>query len=599
MSFRLFKDFDLTLPIASITPARLNPSLIDIARIETTTPREIEVYDEEQHVQVAFKAWSGYKVSNFSANNPIFDTITSSAMLPLSAFTCTPVEDEVELYNDTNKQSFYTEGRTKFDIWYGETPYVDETHQGEILIWISPAYIYTQGPTAGQDGYETVTIRNETANYSGYVASYFGVPRFIAIDKAIYRHSPGTIKIQFIEASVKFPNEPQARKTVLAITTAEPTSQTPGEERPRDIMGVINLYTDDVFQGVDGYQDSYAPTDNNVHRGGTGSGFYPHSLPEGYNFSQMISQRNTALNGTMSSTGEGLSYYVMDSSTFSKAMNFAYGNDSIFGSIGASVRLSALVGAYLLPLSVTGTEKPFYLANAQRSLGSGCKIVTTRLVWHDFGAIDLGSYGWDDFNDFTNTRAVLTLPFVGNINIDMNAIARGALTLKCAIDVTNGNIGYWVFTTSMEGPGMILYGTYTGNCAMTQPTSGTYKDNPREKIMNVGSSIATGNPVSIGSNVVSSVINAEFKDIHVDKGGSFDSFSASVSEWEPQLIIEKREMLRAENYTDVDGIPAFATVNLNELSGFVQVHSIDISNIDAEDSEKEELVAMLKEGVWI
>lgn len=581
--FRVFKDFGLTQPVATITPKQLYPAIVNVERIEQIDSKEI-VKDEE----TILKTYSGYRLNGITTTNEALQSDEGN-VLPLQRFTCYTVTDSAELYNDQYRQYIYTEGKTRFAMYFGE----NSTH---VMLWISPAYMYTNGDNADSEGYEGIPIRY-ALNYSGFVASSYGVPSFIYLDKTLYNSSPDTIKIRFLSCAVRFPAETETTNCFAVVVTAQPINTTPSEERPFDIVGVINLYSSNVFEGVENYEEAYTPTAGNVTRGGTGTGYYPHNAPEGANFAQMVTERNNALSATMG-TGKGLSWYSMTANGFASSLAFAYGGDSIMGTISAEKRLAAYVGAYMLPVAVSGTASPFWLADDSRNFNTGgatnCKLISTRLLYGDCGTIDLSAYGYDDFNDFENTRATLFLPFVGTINIDINAIARGSITVKYVIDVCNGNIGYWVYTFGMQSTGDLLYGVYTGNCAIEVPTTGIYKGNALDKILNAGTAIASGDAVGILKSTIDTVT-----DVRVNRSGGIDTASTSISRFQPRLDIEKKEILRTDQYREISGIPAYVTKNLSELSGFVKVFDVDLKSIDGEDVEKEQLAALIREGVYV
>ena len=578
--FRIFKDFDLSEPVATITPKQLQPPTVDISRLQWVTAKEI-VIDSV----TAEKAFSGYDLTGISSTNEALQSADGNT-LQLSRYTRYTVTNPNELYDEQYKQRIYTEGKTRFDLYYGE----DANY---IYIWISSASMYTNGDNSDSEGFEPVPIRYAT-NFSGFVCNAYGIPSFAQIDKQLYEHSPAAeILIRFVTCNVKFANETEATQCIFAVLTAKPISTTPQEEREFDIIGVINLYSANVFEGMKNYEESYLPTTGNVTRGGTGSGYYPHNAPEGANFAQMVTERNNALSATMGS-GKGLSWYKMSASGFSSSLAFAYGSDSFMGEISADKRLAAYVGAYMLPVVVSGTDSPFWLADDVRNFGSNCKIINTRLVYGDCGTIDLSEYGYDDYNDFVNTSASIFLPFVGQINIDINAIARGTINIKYIVDICNGNIAYWVYTSSMQGAGELLYGVYTGNCAIQVPTTGVYNGNVLEKILNAGTAIASGDYVGIAKVAVESVT-----DVRVNRGGGIDTNSTSISRYQPRLDITKKEILRADQYKEITGIPAFVTKRLSELHGFVQILEADLASIDGEEQEKAELMALLKEGVYL
>lgn len=595
--FSLFKDFGLTIPIATISPSGLTPATLDISRLQTATPKVIQVYDENQQVVDAFTAYSGNRISGIQATNEAFQSETN--ILRTTRFHTTPISEMSELWEDP--QPMYTNGKTKFNLYWGYKA-TDRAY----LLYVSQADMYTQGPNAGEDGYESVTIRTETGGYNGFITTTTNEGyQPIYIDDTLY-DGYNTV-IRFITGKVIFPGDVEAKEVVLGVVTAAPRNATPGEERPFDILGVINLYTSNVFEGVESYQGpAYQPTSGNVTRGGSGNGSYPHSGPEGANFGLMVTQRSNSL-GVSMGFGRGLSWYRVSPNAWGMILAEAYSDAGL--TLNKDKRIEALVGAYMLPVTVAGYDSPLFLADTMiyfedpmPPFDLSIKVLTTRLVWGDCGTIDLTNYGWDDFNDFTNTRATLFLPFVGTIEMDMNNIARGVINVKYILDVCNGNIAYWVYTDSMQGPGTVLYGCYTGNCAVVVPTAGVYKGDVLGTIINAGTSIAvgaaTGNPIPAISGVASAAYN-QATNLHVNRAGGIDTNSAAVSRYQPRLDIERREMLRAEEYTETAGIPSFVTLTFGQLSGFVQVQDIDIRGLNCEDSEKAKIEQLLKEGVYI
>ena len=591
--FSLFKDFGLTIPIATISPAGLTPATIDISRLQTATPKVIQVYDENSQVVDAFTVYSGNRISNIQASNEAFQSETN--VLRTTRFHTTPVSDLSDLWADP--QTMYTNGKTRFNLYWGYNA-TDRTY----LLYVSEANMYTQGPNAGEDGYESVPIRTETAGYNGFITTTTNEAlQPIYIDDALY-DGYNTV-IRFITGKVIFPGDVEAKEVFLGVVTAAPRNATPGEERPFDILGVINLYTSNVFEGVENYQGpAYQPTAGNVTRGGSGSGLYPHAGPEGANFGLMIQERNNSLHFSMG-RGRGITWYKCSQLGFQAIVSTAYDQSSF--SLNKDKRIEALIGAYMLPVNIASYAAPCFLADTTVTVDpevGSIGIIVDRLVWGDCGTIDLTNYGWDDYNDFTNTRATLFLPFVGTIELDMNNIARGVINVKYIVDICNGNIAYWVYTDSMQGPGTVLYGCYTGNCAIIIPTAGVYKGDVLGTIINAGTSIAvgaaTGNPITAIGGLASAAYN-QATNVHVNRAGGIDTNSSSISRYQPRLDIERREMLRAEEYTETAGIPSFVTLTLGQLSGFVQVQDIDIRGLNCEDSEKAKIEQLLKEGVYI
>lgn len=583
--FRIFFDFEMNRPLATIYTPERYPLTLDLSRIRSVTSTDVHIYDDNHVSQLATVAKSCYDISGISLTEEVFQRETN--LFPLHRFeclSCTSLSD-LQQQENANPRYFYTEGGTRFQFYYGEST-------TQLFYGISSANMYTQGEDADVYGFQNIPIRDSGA-YALYAGNSVGITQFGIISKTNYKRE--TFKIQFVSNKVLFAGDENARQIVLCVPNIQPTnSDTP--VIPFECR--IKAYTTDVFEGVKDIVPEYLPTDNNVSRGGSGNGAYPFGNAEGFtDFAGLVSTRNAALSNTMG-TGNGLTYYQVTANGFRNCLSFAYSHDGIVEGWKAESRQAAFVGAYMLPIPIqTVQASAFYLADDARAFlvfSNREGYLTNRLVRRSFGSVDFSSYGWDDFNDFQNTRASLFLPFVGRIEIDINAIARGAIYLESIIDITNGNICYWVYTQSMQAPIPILYGTYSGNCAIQVPVTGVYTGNVLNKIVNAGSQIASGNVFGL----INTAIDMQ-TDVRVSRNGAVDTSSAAVGALQPRIDIERKEMLRAENMQDISGIPAYATMKLSDCSGFVQVIDGDFSGLQCEEAEKAEIERLLKEGVFI
>lgn len=591
-SIRLFADRELNQAIATIQVKRRDPYYQELNKIRNVTTNNVWVYDTLHEPAIATKAQGCWNVQGIDVNEESVFTDTSN-LFPLDYFeclTCTSGGDLISQEN-ANPRYFYTEGGTRFQIFYGQ----DENN---IYFTINAAFMFTNGPTgpnpeggtypATVDGYQWIRIRNTYSTFVSFVGHDLNT--VIAIPKN--NHLVGSLKIHFVANIFRFANDEDPREVIIAV----PTVITSLDRRSIPANFEVCGYTSDVFEGVEPYAPSYIPTDNNVTHGGTGDGTYPHSPAEGYdNFDSLVTARNATLAVTMGN-GQGLTYYQMSQYSFRKCLAYIYGLSEDVQGYKAESRRAAFVAAYLLPCRLQPvTRRSFYIADGAVTISNPADgYITNRLDHIPFGEISLANYGWDDFNDFTATSATLLLPFVGRIGIDINAIARGSIRLDSVIDICNGNISYWVYTSSMQAPEPILYGVYTGNCAIQVPVTGVYAGNVLDKIVNLGSSIINGNPLGM----IQTAIDLK-TDIRVGRESITDTSSGSVTCYQPRLDIERQEMLRAGNSMEIAGLPGYVTAKLNTLNGFVQVADVDVSGLSCNQEEADEIKALLKEGVYL
>lgn len=386
------------------------------------------------------------------------------------------------------------------------------------------------------------------------------------------------------------------------------------------------LTSDEVIPEPDGDETN---TGNNVDQDGQGAGLGVSDAAEHINI--------TALNNGLSwgGTGNGLSYYKMPKSSFRQLLGDVWGTmfsqspeeiasrfvagifnpDSSALMFNTDTIRSCLVGAFCLPISPTGSTSsnstcwvgPYgaYAPNSyyitDRFVDSGTHTISTRFA--DDGA--------GDFSDFLQSTATLYLPFVGTINVDITALARGNLSIETVIDQYTGNITYWVYTTSMQAPNnvAVLYGVYTGNCAVDVPICGIGDaGNVMKKVMNIGSQISSGlgsvamgdasGLVQAGIGLESSLLNLKEKSA-VNRGGSMDVNSGALQGLHITLQIKRSRPLKQENRRDIEGIPSATKKKIKEFEGFLKVKSVDLKGLSCEDSEKAKIESMLLEGVWV
>lgn len=360
------------------------------------------------------------------------------------------------------------------------------------------------------------------------------------------------------------------------------------------------FWQDNVFNPAPEPEQTYPPTTGNVRIGGTGDGFYPSMPAERPN----IEALNQALSFG-SRNGKGLTYYDTSKETIYQIFSKIYGNSYI----NLETRLKSLIDAFIIPFSSTSGEEisNIPVADVNVAVGLPANPITERYTQVNFGVFDMSNYGWDDWNDFSNTTASLYLPFYGRVNLDVNAFIRGSIEILAVCDTYTGNVVYWVYTKPMQAEREYLYGVYEGQSAVQIPIASTYTPNIFGKIMaSVGAGVSGIGSIAIGnaSKALSSIssllasLPSQFEQ-KVDTSHTLDSAANATSPLQLRLDISRREMLRPEQYREIASIPAFVTERLGDLEGFVRVHSADYSGLKCEQSEKEIIKQMLENGVYV
>ena len=367
-------------------------------------------------------------------------------------------------------------------------------------------------------------------------------------------------------------------------------------------------FADEMLTISDGEQKAPNAPNKTTRRGGMGTGSYPNRV-NGERMNVAIRNGSTSYGGN----GDGLTYYRLTKSALHAVLNKVY---QIGIARDNAYLRQCLVCAYLLPdLAITAdTGYGVSVANERVPVGQVEiydieHISQPRNAYYDFTNNKDYSVGWDNYTDFTNTKLTLYLPFVGAVNIDVNACQYSRLSVTYYIDVYNGNIVYWVYTRSYDSPTDTLYGVFSGNCAIQIPLYGLGESGSiLGKVTNMVNAVATGaaavmtgNPrmtvKAVGDTM--SAIESAIPTYTVERNGTIDTNSVSIQGWRISLKISKPKVLRCDS-VQLIGLPSYYKARISELpSGYHVVGAVDVDTIsNATAAEKEEIRKILMGGFY-
>ena len=84
---------------------------------------------------------------------------------------------------------------------------------------------------------------------------------------------------------------------------------------------------------------------------------------------------------------------------------------------------------------------------------------------------------------------------------------------------------------------------------------------------------------------------------NVDHSGSFTGNAGAMASKIPYLIISRPQTAMADKFETLSGYPSNTFTPLSACKGFTQVKYCHVENLNATDSEKQEIEQLLKEGV--
>ena len=232
--------------------------------------------------------------------------------------------------------------------------------------------------------------------------------------------------------------------------------------------------------------------------------------------------------------------------------------------------------------------------------------VSANVVTSQFTDVDCGSvviserlHNATDYSPFS--KAMIYLPFIGIVDIDINDIMNSTVNVKYKVDMYTGTCLAMIYcqrTTDMP-TAQLLY-TFSGNASQQLPLTGTNFNGAVSALLGLaGAAISVpsgGAGVAIGAVGAAHSLTQEM--VHMQRSGGLSANAGIMGPRKPYIILERQNCQDANGYYSYYGYPANKTVYLSNCSGYVRVKSINLKST-ATAEEKSEIVTMLKDGVII
>lgn len=228
----------------------------------------------------------------------------------------------------------------------------------------------------------------------------------------------------------------------------------------------------------------------------------------------------------------------------------------------------------------------------------------------DCGYIDIAEF-WGAYLDYAPyTKIDLFLPFIGYKTLNTDEIMRGKLYIKYRIDILTGACVAFLYNDIA-----VLY-QYVGNCSLQIPiTAADYTQTIQSllSLANTGINVLSGGVVAgvrggVLNGVVQTVGNlanqsgAILSDIAntkptIERSGGLTTFAGVLGLQKPYLTITRPKATIPENQNRLMGYPSQTYVKFSQLSGFTVIENCNFKGGVCTDSEKQEILNLLYQGV--
>ena len=221
----------------------------------------------------------------------------------------------------------------------------------------------------------------------------------------------------------------------------------------------------------------------------------------------------------------------------------------------------------------------------------------------DCGIISRQTGNYLDFSPYTT--CILSIPILGDIEIEPSALLGNHLSLHFNMDVFSGILSCDICITYTSGKFagvQWIYATMQGGCSCDFPIVGAGANaNPLLKIAGSIAGVATGGASKLPTavyNVYDAVQSAAYS-TPVKRSGNTNA-GVLLSPYKIYLTVTTPNNSNAADFWNLAGIPSHMSGTVGDFSGYTVFEHVDLSGVSgATESELAEIESALYGGVWL
>ena len=236
----------------------------------------------------------------------------------------------------------------------------------------------------------------------------------------------------------------------------------------------------------------------------------------------------------------------------------------------------------------------------------------------DCGSILVDKYFGSCFDNNPYTKLLIWLPYIGYRELDPDECVGKSIHVIYHCDCMTGDCVAYISTEAGEyGPVYSrVIAQFSGNCGVRVPFGTTsYDAAVAASVQLLGGAVgfaATGAKAGAGlaagaigaSQLANSIQGSTIDSVNASKtaterSGTAGASAGYLSVQYPYLLKTVPQQSLPENYKDLEGYPSNIAGPLTRFSGFVGVETIDLNGIAATKSELDEILSLLRVGVYI
>lgn len=265
--------------------------------------------------------------------------------------------------------------------------------------------------------------------------------------------------------------------------------------------------------------------------------------------------------------------------------------------------MDTILGLNIVPVNVpSGGSQAVKVGNI--STGVTLTKASSQYVTVNCGTINIAE-NWKGYLDYSPyTKISIFLPYIGDHELDIDVIQNTTLGVVYHVDILSGACVAFITANNR-----VVY-QFAGQCAVSIPIT---SENFTQTLLSLGTLVAAGvgavatgglsAPVTAatiagGTTAMANTAgNVASSKPRFAKSGNVSGGNGLMGSQSPYLMIQRPKPCVPASQNIYTGYPAYITYSLSSLSGFTQVQDIHLDDISCTETERNEILSKLREGV--
>ena len=541
-----------------------------------------EEKSQEFYTFLVFKV--GQETDNYN-NYPIINTYGGTISIPVF-----DNEEEISKYIQTGDDSgkikfFNTDWKLYIDgksnplyklTWNCEGLKSTDTSYTTISIWVG-AYNSLDDTFNDDDG---TKFKNVEYDKHSIKFSYSDLEKLVP--QPLVGHNPPSIRVQ-----LGYREFPTARVETSTSMGCELYFSSEPQNTLYTELGYLTMQDGTWHRTTDGDGSTFTVKD-----GKKGSDGYTDDNDNGYNDGKDNDEKDTNTGDVSAGIGVLTSTFKMTKERLVQLGQFLWGSN-IFDkfSLVNNNPIENIISCKSIPINTDGANKEIVLGNV--ATGVNGEKISNNFAKQTIGSIAINEH-YHNFLDYAPyTNVILYLPYIGFKELDTTLVMNKTLQVIYTVDAITGGCLAQIYVNSVR-----LY-EFTGNVGIDIPITASNRAQVEAGYIQAGvGATASALGGNIGS-AVTSLLNSATSQYHYSSTGNPSPMCVASTNRTCYAILDRPNYQNLKAFNHTRGRKCYLSKTISTLKGFTICDSnIDLSGINATDTEKEEIVNILSTGFF-